>query len=239
MLHPHVNIVGMLPTSAGALVIILLAIAPGFIASTAWARPRTWKGPEGDLRMILRSLVISAVIQALLAPLTVAWIVHNRSSLPQHAYLVTAWVLLAVVVVPVFVGLVAGWLTDRVFPPSDDRVKGRIQSRVHKVARISVAPSIWDWMFEVHPPPESSFIVVEFNDGSRVGGAFAGASNAITSPEVHGLFLEQEWIVNDRGDIELALPGSAGVLIPTADDVRLVRILVPEKTSVGGEESSE
>jgi len=49
----------MVPTSQIALAILLLAIAPGYIAAAAWARSRTWKGPSSDLRTIIQALVLS------------------------------------------------------------------------------------------------------------------------------------------------------------------------------------
>ncbi|MCU1493687.1 MAG: hypothetical protein JWO62_1451 [Acidimicrobiaceae bacterium] len=79
----------VLPTSEASLVIILLAIAPGYIAAAAWARARTWKGPTGDLRTILQSLVLSAVVQAILVPLTVVWIAPIRNSLANYPLRVT------------------------------------------------------------------------------------------------------------------------------------------------------
>ena len=73
-------------------------------------------------------------------------------------------------------------------------------------------------------------MLIEFTDGSRVAGSFAKDSMALTSPEVHGLFLEEEWLLNEKGDIEAELPGtSGGLLIPRADEIRWVRVSLGQR----------
>lgn len=215
----------MLPTSQAALVIILLAIAPGYIAAAAWARARTWRGPSGDLRTILQSLVLSAVVQAILVPLTVVWIVPARDHLARYPLRVTVWSLLAVVVVPIVMGLAAGALTDKLFDPLEDRVAGRFASFVNRIAPAPTPPTIWDWLFIGDRVPKSGFVVLEFKDGARVAGAFAEKSMALTSPEPHGLFLEREWQLDQEGNVFCERPGTRGLLIPDIGEVRWVRIL--------------
>lgn len=211
----------MFPTSEAALVILLLAIAPGFITAAAWARARTWKGPAGDLRTIIQSLVLSAVVQALLMPLTVFWIVPIRNSLSRYADRLTVWSLLSVVVVPVMLGLASGAITDWIFQPAKDR------TRFSKLANLApTAPSAWDWLFTGDRVPQSAFLVLEFDNGSRVGGAYAGNSIALTSPEPHGLFLEREWQLDESGNLFCELPSTSGLLIPSTEGLRFLRILV-------------
>ena len=66
-----VKITVVIPTTQVALVILLLAIAPGYILVGTWARSRTWRGPSGDFRTLLQALVLSAIVQAVMSPLTV------------------------------------------------------------------------------------------------------------------------------------------------------------------------
>jgi hypothetical protein len=225
----------VLPTSEAALVIVLLAIAPGYIAAAAWARARTWKGPSGDLRTILQALVLSAVVQAILVPLTVVWIVPIRDHLPQYPLRVTVWSLLVVLVVPVALGLAAGAFTDKLFDPAEDRVKGRLASVVNAIVPAPTAPTIWDWLFVSDRLPTSGFLVVEFKDGARVAGAFAERSMALTSPEPHGLFLEREWQLDPEGNVYCELPGTRGLLVPDVSEIRWMRIL----ESTNGEDTRD
>ena len=81
--------------------------------------------------------------------------------------------------------------------------------------------------------------MVEFRDGTRVAGAFAAGSIAQTSPEPHGLFLEREWELDGTGRIWYELPGTSGLLIPSVDDVRVVRILAREDTGEGDRVAQE
>jgi hypothetical protein len=215
----------MVPTSQIALAILLLAIAPGYITSAAWARARTWKGPSTDFRTIIQALVLSAVVQALISPLTVLWIMPVRSDLVDHPWRAAIWILLSVIVVPIVLGLGSARATDRMFNPSDVVVKGKLSKFINKIVPATTPPTAWDWLFIADRFPRSGFMVVDFNDGPRVAGAFAQDSIALTSPEVHGLFLEVEWQLNEDGDIDAPLPGSGGLLIPRADNIRWVRIL--------------
>jgi hypothetical protein len=68
-------------------------------------------------------------------------------------------------------------------------------------------------------------LIVEFKDGAQVAGVYAAGSTSLTSPEPHGLFLEVEWEIDEMGNVANELPGSRGIMIPRADDVRSIRIL--------------
>ncbi len=205
--------------------VVLMAISPGYLATSAWARSRTWKGPPGDLRTILQSLVLSAVVQALVAPLTVAWIVPIRDHLARHPFRIAVWAVLTVIVVPIALGLVAGAIIDKLFDPAKDLLTGKFRRLVNWIASAPVPPTIWDWLFVGERIPSSGFLVLEFNNGARVGGAFAENSMVLTSPEPHGLFLEREWQLDEMGNVVSELPGTEGLLIPDTAEVRWIRIL--------------
>ena len=46
-----------------------------------------------------------------------------------------------------------------------------------------------------------------------------------TSPEPHGVFLTQEWLIDESGDFTAPRPNTLGLLIPHTEAIRLVRIL--------------
>lgn len=64
----------MLPATLEALAVVLVALVPGYIAVTLWARSKTWERPPTDLTLILLAIIFSAVIQALLFPITIPWL---------------------------------------------------------------------------------------------------------------------------------------------------------------------
>lgn len=217
-----------MPESWIGLIVALLAIVPGFIASATWSRARTWKGPSGDLRTILQSLALSAAIQVLISPLTVTWIVPVRHDALGHPWRLAVWLFIGVLTLPVLLGLAAAKLTDLLFDPSNGR---RDSARVRRVSRAlsaligsPIAPSAWDWLFTANIP-DGRLVLVEFADGTRAGGAFGAGSIALTSPERHGVFLTQEWLIDASGAFTAPRPGTMGLLIPNIDTVRLVRVI--------------
>jgi hypothetical protein len=208
-----------------ALAILALAIAPGYITANTWARSRTWRGQPSDLKLIIQSIVLSAVVQALLSPLIVLWMLPVHADLSNHPWRVTIWIVLSVVVVPIVLGVVGAALGNKVFNPSDLRVKGRWSELINKVLKAQTPPTVWDWLMQSERIPESAFMVVAFEDGTQIGGAFASDSMALTSPETHGLFLQVEWALDEQGHPFHVVEGSAGILIPSARDIRWIRIL--------------
>lgn len=216
-----------MPTTATALAIALLAIVPGYIATSVWARARTWKGPTGDLRTILQSIAASAALQVVMSPLTVAWIVPIRRHLVQNPGRVAVWLLLAVLVVPMISGLLVARLSDKLFPSTlSPQNYGRLRRIMAAILRSPAPPTMWDWLFTNRPPNER-FVLIEFKDGSQVGGVSAAGSLALTSPEPRGLYLSEEWLLNDKGDFESPLPGTSGILLDNVNEMRWVRILRP------------
>lgn len=216
-----------MPTSWVALVIAMLAVVPGFVASTLWARARTWKGPTGDLRTILQSLVLSAIIEVLLFPLTAVWIVPYLDTLvTDHLWRSASWLALAVLILPAVLGIGAARATDFLLPVTAPQPSQRVRRAVRWLVKPSAPPSAWDWLFRDNTPNEK-FVLVKFKDGSYVGGAYEENSGAITSPEPHGLILGVEWVVDDLGNFVAPIPKSHGILIPLTDEIRWVRILDP------------
>ena len=217
----------VVPTTLTALMIVLLAIVPGFVATTMWGRSRTWKGHDSDFRTMLLSVAISGVIHVVSAPLTILWIVPARGDLIRHSYRVAGWAALVVLVIPTVLGIGAArfsdWFQEPMLKATDLRSLG-IFRRVRAVLiRGGVTPSIWDWVFEAEPPDER-YVVVTFSDGSRIGGVFEAGSYALTSPETHGLFLTKEWVLDENGNFVSEIPDSEGLMVD-ASEVRSLRIL--------------
>jgi hypothetical protein len=105
------------------------------------------------------------------------------------------------------------------------------RATLDKVVGPAIAPTVWDTVFVTDRVPPAGFLVVEFKDGRQVAGVFARDSIVQTSPEPHGLFLEREWALTEDGVVWFEVPATRGLLIPTLDDVRAVRILGSDETS--------
>ena len=214
----------MAPATFQALAVLLLAIVPGFLATSAWARTKTWKGRGTDFSTVLQSISTSLVIQILAAPLTIESLYSVRSHLELHPLRVALWLAIVVLVLPLAGGVFVGWIGDTIFDPGAMGFRGRFRVVVAKVWPPAPPPTIWDWLFTSNVP-DRCFLVVEFTDGHRIAGVFARGSTALTSPEPPGLFLGEEWSVDSQGNLIAEVPGSAGVMIRDATTIRSVRIL--------------
>lgn len=139
----------VVPTTATALTVVLLAIVPGFIATSTWARARTWKGYSTDFRTTLQSIAISSAIQVLVSPLTVYWIVPVRSHLVDHPGRLAIWGFIVVLAFPVVAGLGVARFNDWFQKPMRSAVDtaslGCFRRAWAVVVKGAVSPSIWDW----------------------------------------------------------------------------------------------
>lgn len=214
----------MFPGDFQGLAVVLLAIVPGFVATFSWSRAKTWRGQTSDLRTILLSIALSALIHLLVAPLTIRWLYPLRDELDQHPGLLVRWALFTVVVCPVVLGVVAGRWTTFV---QRKLGSGRLRRAFAHIWPEAVLPSVWDWLF-ISNPPYGSFLVLTFKDGSKLAGVFAEGSMAFTSPEQHGLFLISEWELDSDGNIVGEIPGTAGIMVRNVEDIASIRVVKGE-----------
>ncbi len=236
-----------MPSTWTSIVVLLLAIAPGYILVSVWARNRTWRGHStSSVRVVLQSLAISLVIQIIVAPMTMWLIVlAGADGQDQQPWTVVVWLSITVLLVPCVGGVLVARATDWVLATPVTTSTSRFRTWiVTQALQMSVPPTIWDWAVVNDRlqgvggnAPRGSFVRIDFSDGTRVGGVFAGDSQAATSPDSHGIFLEQEWFLNREGDFIAPILGSRGIIIPTLDGVRSVRVLgdFPEEPDVNTE----
>ncbi len=144
----------VVPTTLAALMIVLLAIVPGFVATTMWGRSRTWKGHDSDFRTMLLSVAISGVIHVVSAPLTILWIVPARGDLIRHSYRVAGWAALVVLVIPTVLGIGAArfsdWFQEPMLKATDLRSLGIFRRVWAVLIRGGVTPSILtkEWVLD-------------------------------------------------------------------------------------------
>jgi hypothetical protein len=215
----------MLPDTASALWVAFFAVVPGYVAVSTFVRhQKTWREADRDLRTVLQALAVSAVVQLAAAPVTLAEIYPVRNHLDQHPLRLALWGLLVVLVIPWVGGRAyARVVTERqVAPDPQDSWRRKL---LRSLVTAPPSPTGWDWFF-VSQPPDGAFVVVEFTDGKQVAGTFSAGSQAITSPEERGLFLAEEWVLDAAGNLFEPVPGSKGLLILDAREVRSLRVLV-------------
>jgi len=214
-----------MPATAEAVVVILLAIVPGYLARAAWSRGKTYTPPTTDLTTVVQSIAASVVIQLIVSPITVYWIVSDYAQLSQQPWRVVIWIT-ATLLVAVVSGYAFGLVTNS-FPA--------IKRPWLRNALIPTLPTIWDMAQIEGAIPDLCLLVVEFADGRRLAGAFAGRSKAATSPQRHGLFLEEEWGVGQDGIPTTPIVNTGGLTILDLSTVRSIHVFVAPEPPVDGE----
>lgn len=211
-----------------ALVILLLAVVPGYIAIALWRRTKTFERAATDLRTILPALAVSLVIQIIASPLTMKLLLPVRNDWVNHPKEVAIWAAVVVILIPVVGGVGLGRLSDLLIqsgtgsPNTITKVLRRILPQV--------PPSPWD-LFFLLGVADGDFLIIELNDGTKLAGLYSQPSFIATSPQVQGIYLASEWLLDSDGNIDELVPASKGFLIPRADNIKYVRVL---KTGVPG-----
>jgi hypothetical protein len=203
-------------------VAILLAIAPGYMTIYFAAHGRTGPPLRPDLHLVLKSLVVSAALLAFLGPLAYANLWPIRNDLSSHVVAVAFWMVAIFVVVP----FVAGRLSRVTVHWVDTNPNARRAKLFRLLVPRPIPLTLWDWAVTGRAL-EGKFVVIEFVDGHKIGGAHGPPGISLTSPEQHGLFLAVEWELNQNGIPIKQLPNSGGVLVPLDRDVRSIRIINP------------
>jgi hypothetical protein len=229
-------IADIVPYDITSLAIVLLAIVPGYLAVTIWGRRKTWKGRSTDLSTIVDSITLSAVIQVLALPLTLTMLYPYRKTLDSHEVRVAFWLIIVVLVLPIVGG--AGWARlSSLADSASGTLKGSENRLLRWIGRLclflvppSTPPRIWDLVFKARIP-DGAFLIVTFDDGYQIAGVFhevdGRRSYALTSPQPPGLYMAQEYALDAQGNIYALLPNSKGVMIPSIEHVKSVRMLSP------------
>jgi hypothetical protein len=191
--------------------------------------------------LVLLSIIFSAVIQVLLAWLTIPWVWAIRNDASHHIGRLAWWAFFALILIPALGGIVAGRLTDLFsgalgipVPPLRDGKAWRNILLPKPVTKLfpPLPPSPWDRFFlERHA--DGQFVIITFDDGSAVAGSYYGRAFAATTPQVQGIFLAQEYAIQD-GKIGAEIVTSSGVLVPVTTKIKHVKILAAESSAGGG-----
>lgn len=72
----------------------------------------------------------------------------------------------------------------------------------------------WDYVFAQRKP---YWVKVTLNDGTIIAGRYADKSFASSAPAPEQIYLEETWILNDKGGFERAKNSTAGVIILSAE----------------------
>jgi hypothetical protein len=203
---------------------ILLATVPGYLTIFFATRNSTWRGLTGDLQTILQSLVLSVLMQALVAPVTLAWIYPVRDDLIHHPLRVALWLALVLLLLPFAVGVLAAHMGRRLFPASPLPPTSRFARFIGWFVWPDPPPTLFDWGMK-SGLMEGRFVLIEFEDGRRIGGAYGEPGVTMTSPQERGIYLAVEWVLSPKGDFLAPVANSRGILVPLGPNVRSIRLV--------------
>ena len=184
------------PTSGTEVLVIVLALVPGFVLFF-FLRQKIGESHQTDNSvLVIQSLIGSVLVYALIAPLylraeqKLAWIpsltVQGITGIDWKQY---GGLLLALIVVPAFVGLTIGWVLTHT----------RAQSLLSwaKLDVFSRTPTAWDYAFR---PGPGKYVIVHLYGGGTVGGTFGTTSGVSLRRSERDLFLQEIWRVNAEGE---------------------------------------
>lgn len=181
--------------------LFLALLAPGFII--LWFRTRVVEGATPDFKKeVFYFALASAAYFGAVAPLfDVAGGVTLRP---------VVWNILFYVMVPVAIGIVVGWITERDLEYVWAETLG-----MHFAHRI---PTAWDFRFT--RLPGDTFILVTLKDGTSVAGRMSQGSFAASAKDGRDIYVNEVWNAPELGDWEPLTP-ERGMLI-SGDEVRYI-----------------
>ena len=195
-------------------------ILPGFVIAELSAVGRA-RASRADLELVLRALFYALLLHLVAAPATKALVdeVGPLSAWQDHLAPLMAYVAVVLVIVPVVVGYALGAYLRSV--ERDDAKRGAVYEGIG--ARD--AGDAWDGLFQ--KLYEGAWLIIEFVDGSYVGGKYGSGSAVGQSPSKHDVYLKELWHVDATG-LEPNLNGRVAPprgLYVSADQIRSVRVL--------------
>ena len=93
------------------------------------------------------------------------------------------------------------------------------QLRWFGLSQVELTGKAWDWFFLSRN--KGCWVIVEFVDGTLVGGEFGESSFASLSPHKEDLYLESCYHVDENYDFLDPIPGNVGVWVNGSDVKKL------------------
>lgn len=216
----------MLPGTLVGLLIVVLAVLPGFVYQVTL---RGWRGPQTDendvnirvLRGIAGSVVL-AVAYVLVLGRALVEAVSDDNMLLTRPRQVALGALLLVAFIP--------WLlaTGRYFVATSRRWEAwskRLPVEGHLLRAHSRSPSAWDHAFEKNR--STGWVRAITTDGQYIGGWRGKGSLSSAYPQPHDLYLEISYRMNPDGSFSDEIAAPNGIWI-RCDDLRAIEFLPHE-----------
>lgn len=79
----------------------------------------------------------------------------------------------------------------------------------------------WDYVFSKR---EKYWVKIVLKDGTKIGGKYAEKSFTSNAPAEEQIYLEESWIVNDKGGLERPKNRTAGVIV-LSDEIAYIELM--------------
>lgn len=197
-----------LPTTIEAVVIIALIFVPGFIFVQLIRRAIAHFPESVDARHFVAILAAGMFLHVLIYPISTRWIVswYLSDSLQENLTAVWLWLVLAIFVWPVVLGMATALLIPK---PWIDRLLDRVG-----LGYIDRIPTAWDYSVL---PEEGSWVKVYLRDETMIAGIFGARSFASLYSRQQDIYLEVVYNVDDLSNFTNPKVDNVGVWI--AQDV--------------------
>jgi len=178
------------------LFLFIMFVVPGFISLKAYELLVPGEAKDSS-KQIIDAVTYSCINYSLLFFFILK--IENSGYATTHPNLYYLFYFFVLFVSPVVLVFVWRWLRSTNFAQ---------KNAPHPTAKP------WDYVFSQRKP---YWVKVVKNDGTIIGGRYSDKSFASSAPAPEQIYLEESWIINNKGGFERAKNNTAGVIILTSD----------------------
>lgn len=192
--------------SVESLLVIVLVLTPGFIFTVA-LRKSVANIDTSAIRFVVMTVATGTIVHCVTffwsARLLRAY-TEDPAILLDRSVEVFFWSIVTIFVVPLFLGLLIGYLSGT------ERVDSWL--RIIGFSYVQRLPSAWDYVVGLK---EGFYVRVHLQDSNQIiGGIYGTSSFAADESDAVDLYLEELWEIDEDGEFVAPIPTTRGVWIP-------------------------
>lgn len=181
-----------------ALFWFIVLFLPGFLSAEVYGMMVASERPDFS-KDFYEAVAFSILNFAIFAPVLYAM---NKVGWFGQVWVVWLTTYIVLIAAPIGWAFLVKWLRQRPWTPF-----------------LSCHNKAWDYFFARKEPV---WVVAYLNDGTKVGGFYAGESYASSFPSPEQVYIQQEWVLDEKDTFLREVNGSGGVLLNGGDIKRLV-----------------
>ena len=178
------------------LIIFIAFVIPGFIGTKAFSlfsmNPRVTSS-----EILIDAIAFSSFNYAILfAPI---WLIETNNIESIYPKMYAFFYFFVLFVSPILLAFLWSWIRKR-------------ESLQKFIPHPTYKP--WDYLFSKR---QEYWVKVMLNNGTMIGGKYSTKSFSSSYPANEQIYLEETWILNDKGGFDRAKNGTAGIIIVSSD----------------------